>query len=76
MAKIQALSVTAPKGLDIFVWWSPHVQSFRVTIYAGGWTDEATHTSEVTVYLNWTNAEERLENALRMVTEAIEQHTK
>lgn len=67
LAKINELALTAPNKLQIFVYYSPHVQSIDVFIFKDGWTDGAKPDARATAYLDWENGVEQLEAILRLV---------
>ena len=75
LAKINELALTAPNKLQIFVYYSPHVQSIDVSIFKDGWTDGANPDARATAYLDWENGFEQLEAVLRLaVTYTLEAH--
>ena len=67
LSKIHELALTAPNKLQIFVYYSPHVQSVDVSIFKNGWTDGNKPHAKATAYLDWGNGVEQLEAVLRLV---------
>ena len=53
------------KKTAVFIWWSPHCPQLDVTIHDGGWKEDVTADEKYTVYTDYDDAEEKLENIIK-----------
>ena len=71
LAKIQELAVLAPEGMHVFYDWSPHVNGVFVSIFINGWEDGRTPDARGHAYLNYPDAELKLEGLINLISDSI-----
>lgn len=53
------------KKTAVFVWWSPHCPQLTVTIHDGAWKENVTADENYTIYTDYDDAEEKLDNIIK-----------
>lgn len=60
------------KKTAVFVWWSPQCPKLNVMIHEGGWKKDVEANEDYTVYTDQDDAEEKLDNIIKMLYEIKE----
>lgn len=75
-----ALEINPPeiKGIGkkrtaVFVWWSPHCNSFEVSIYDDGWDADKGELYRIDICTSWDDSEEELDALIKRLEEIREE---